>query len=158
FVYEGEDNYEKFQKWVYECSVFMKDARVPKNRQVTQLSPSLGGRAADFFTHVVIQKPKKKWSMSDFMKALFKECFSVNFKTETRDKFMNCKQRGRPIKDFGRELTVLAKTIGGVDKRTFSATLWHGADNWLRTKWADQGLNPEKDPYKKLLKYGERYE
>lgn len=158
FTYNGEENYEKFQKWVYECSVFMKDAQVSKKRQVSQLSPSLGGRAADFFTHEVIQNPRKKWVLSKFIKALFNHCFSSNFRTETRSKFMECKQKGHPIKEYARELLVLSKTVGKIDKGTFSTTFWRGADDWLRAKWADRGLNPEKVSFKDLLKYGERFE
>ncbi len=75
-----------------------------------------------------------------------------------RKKIVDCKQNGRTLKAWLRELRDMAGIIGDVTDRQMSVYMWEGADRYLAGKWAEAGFNPEVCSPAQLEEAGERYE
>ncbi|KZS89810.1 hypothetical protein SISNIDRAFT_392605, partial [Sistotremastrum niveocremeum HHB9708] len=142
-VYDGEDDYTRFQKFVYDCVGYMREGRVPANEQVWHLRNSVSGKALELYTREVVTSHRRTpLSLDNFLTKLFKHCFSPHFKTEMKTKLLRLRQNGREVRDFTTEIQDLSKLVGGIDEEIQRSILWQGADSYIVREWKAKGYDP----------------
>ncbi|KZT21629.1 hypothetical protein NEOLEDRAFT_1073240, partial [Neolentinus lepideus HHB14362 ss-1] len=157
FVYNGEPDFNKFQKWVLETKDWLRLSYIRKNHRVSRLKKYLGGRAYSFYMRDIARNPRK-WSLRRFLEELFNHCFPPDFRTVQRERFLSFQQNGRTVRDFRRRLDELTLSVGHISRRELTLRFWHGADRYLRVRWAEDGFDPEKAKIDELQAAAERYE
>ncbi len=156
-TYNGDPNYKKFEQFVSQLVEFFKACHIRKDRQVRRTQFFLRGKALDFYmTHV--QLNEKEWKLERFLAALFDHCFPQGFRVSQRKKLAECKQNGRALELWIRELKDLARIIGNIPEDQMVVYLWEGADRYIAAKWAENGFNPEVSTTAELEESAERYE
>lgn len=115
FKYNGDADFGVYKSWVYQVKEYLRVAHIHPKRQVLQLQYFLTGDACTFFNQEVIETPDPRvWYLDDFIEELFNFCFPANFRTLQRDRFAECRQDGRKVRDWVAELRALAASIGDV--------------------------------------------
>ncbi|EJD34385.1 hypothetical protein AURDEDRAFT_76216, partial [Auricularia subglabra TFB-10046 SS5] len=71
---------------------------------------------------------------------------------------MKAKQRGRPIKDFAKEIRNLAVRYPDIDEYALRRIFWNGADTYIQLFWTEKGRSLEYDDISTLLIYAQRVE
>ncbi|TFY52877.1 hypothetical protein EVG20_g10362 [Dentipellis fragilis] len=157
FVYNGEPNYTLYQKWILEAKDWLKLSFIRHKNRVACLKKYLSGRAHSFYMRDVARCPSN-WTLARFLEALFDHCFLTNFREIQREKYFAFSQRGHPIRNYRRDLEELADSVGHIAKCDFTIRFWHGADQYLRVRWAEIGLDPETASTDQLERAAERFE
>ena len=157
FKYRGDPNFELFQKWLFEVIEYFKTSGIPRAWRLNRLQRFLEDRAGRFFFQQVVLSTRE-WTLEEFLNALFNHCFSANFRTEQRARLAKCVQRGRTLAEWVVELQNFAGVVGDVSERQLVLNFWHGADSYIRSKWAEAGFNPEIASFDELQLAAERYE
>jgi hypothetical protein len=99
FVYNGELNFQEFDKWVLEVKDWLKHCYIRRKYRVTRLKKYVGRKASAFYMRDVAPTPEG-WSLSQFLQGLFNHCFPPNFRSLQRQKFESFSQKGHPIQDY----------------------------------------------------------
>lgn len=140
-----------------EVGDWLRVSYIQQKRRVSRLKKYVGGRASSFYMRDVA-RDARKWQLNMFLEALFNYCFPANFRTLQREKHHNYAQRGHPIRDYRRDLEDLAVSVGDISKRHLTIRFWQVADQYIRVKWAEAGLDPETSSLNQLERTAERYE
>lgn len=68
------------------------------------------------------------------------------------------RNKGRPIKDFAKDLEKLAIRYPDVDEYAIRRIFWEGVDGYIQVFWAEKGRSLEYDDMNTLLIYAQRAE
>jgi hypothetical protein len=77
-----------------EGKSYLEDGHVTKTNQVRILARYLKGKAHDFYTQQVSDRPEE-WKLSKFLTELFNYCFPLDYHSRQRKKLYRCYQRDK---------------------------------------------------------------
>ncbi|KIJ55915.1 hypothetical protein M422DRAFT_239077 [Sphaerobolus stellatus SS14] len=156
-TYSGEVNLEKFDQWTFAYDNWVEMHALNTKWSVWLLVNFLSGKAATFYMrHVALNK--HQWTRKQVYDGLFNYCFPHDFKIELRQKLTNYYQGRMLFIDFAREVENLAGKFPDVSKWQRIQIIWRGAQQYLRLKWLEHGLNPEKVKWRELIAWGTNIE
>ncbi|KAF8145207.1 hypothetical protein K438DRAFT_1992048 [Mycena galopus ATCC 62051] len=101
---------------------------------------------------------QKQWTVKEVYIALFDYCFPVDFKQQLRMQLMNAYQGKETVRDFARNVQLLAKRVPDISKRQLVQIFWDGVERSIRVKWLDHGMNPEETSLKRLMRWAIQFE
>ncbi|EJD34483.1 hypothetical protein AURDEDRAFT_176481 [Auricularia subglabra TFB-10046 SS5] len=155
--YDGIADYDQFEAFVSKWDSWLRSKDLSDKEAVEYLRHALTGKASTWYTnHVAMQL--KGWSMMKVYKEMYESCFPVNFREDLRDKMMAATQRGRPIKDYAKDLENMSLRYDDIDKGTVKRILWDGVDDYIRLYWIEKGLSLEFSDVPTLIYYAYRVE
>lgn len=155
--WNGEGEFEAYQDWVFHLDHYFKVIEFPKEYQVAEMSQFLSGKARAWFMRVVA-KNATRWTVEKVNEALFDAFFPANLRSQFRHEFLTATQGNMTFKEFAEHVKNLASRLPNVDERDSAIRLWHGAQPYLRVKWAETGFNEELSELEDLEISGERFE
>ena len=82
---------------------YILDYKLPQHKQVRTASYYLTGKAYEYYTTQVSEKPAE-WILRDFFSGFFDHCFPVNFRLEQRRKLEEAKQGNLTVNEFVHQL------------------------------------------------------
>ncbi|EJD38066.1 hypothetical protein AURDEDRAFT_172827 [Auricularia subglabra TFB-10046 SS5] len=149
--YDGDENLAKYEAFVYEWDDWLDARQFNKARAVRMMGKALTGKAKEWFMeHVALGT--YPWSTRELYQEMWEVFFSDDFREELRNKLMKSKQRGRPIKDFAKDLEKLAIGYPDVDEYSIRRIFWDGSDAYIQLFWAEKGRSLEYDDMNTLLR------
>lgn len=140
--WNGEGEFDDYQDWVFHLDHYFKVIEFPKEYQVAEMSQFLSGKARSWFMRVVA-KNAARWTVEKVNEALFDAFFPANLRSQFRHEFLTATQGAMHFKEFAEHIKNLASRLPNVDERDAAIRLWHGAQPYLRVKWAEAGFNEE---------------
>ncbi|KAG2339815.1 hypothetical protein BDR05DRAFT_950798 [Suillus weaverae] len=102
--YDGSADSHAFHRFMTEGKAYLEDGNVSKSNQVQVLARHLKGKAHDFYTRQVSDRPKE-WRLSKFLTELFNYCFPLDFQSRQRKKLYRCYQGDKRFW-FGLNMTI----------------------------------------------------
>ncbi|EJD33580.1 hypothetical protein AURDEDRAFT_177339 [Auricularia subglabra TFB-10046 SS5] len=155
--YDGDENLAKYEAFVYEWDDWLDARQFNEARAVRMMGKALTGKAKEWFMeHVALGT--YPWTTRELYQEMWEVFFSDDFREELRNKLMKSKQRGRPIKDFAKDLEKLAIRYPDVDEYSIRRIFWDGSDAYIQLFWAEKGRSLEYDDMNTLLVYAQRAE
>lgn len=134
-VYDGKDDLDIFDQWVYEVDTW-KDLYQLGDRQMIQiLVQFMSGKASRFFMkHVAMRQCD--WTLKSIYKALFEYCFPSDFIMRLRERLTVGKQEKRDVRDFHRDIETIAVRFPDVSEGTQTNILgWNSDVPSLGSHW-----------------------
>ncbi|EJD38569.1 hypothetical protein AURDEDRAFT_172336 [Auricularia subglabra TFB-10046 SS5] len=137
--YDGTEDLKKFESFVFNWDNWLAPKRLTRERQVALMAQALTGEANEWFmTHVALDE--YPWTVREIYQELYETCFSDDFREELRAKLMKAKQKGRPVKDFAKEIRNLAVRYPDIDEYALRRIFWNGADAYIQLFWTEKVL------------------
>ncbi|KAG8908259.1 hypothetical protein FRB99_008324 [Tulasnella sp. 403] len=156
-TYDGSPNLQRFEQFVFEANQWLDMSNMPSKFRVTSLKRFLTGKAGSWFMEFVAIN-KKAYTLKRFFAELFDHCFPAHFRRQVRDRFLNCSQKERTVREFLREVRTLGQQLPDVDDVQMRLRFWAGSKGYLRVKWAESGYDPENNSLSELEEAAERFE
>ncbi|KAG2136995.1 hypothetical protein DEU56DRAFT_912766 [Suillus clintonianus] len=94
--YDGTADSRVFHRFMTEGKAYLEDSNVSRSKQVRVLARYLKGKAHEFYTRQVSDKPEE-WRLSEFLTELFNYCFPLDYRLRQRKK--NCTAATRAIRE-----------------------------------------------------------
>lgn len=157
FMYNGKADLDVFDQWTYEVDTWCRWHGIDKKTAVQVLVQFLEGKASRFFMRHVSQN-LKKWDTKKVYEGLFDYCFPAHFKLELREKMMSANQGSQTVRDYARELEMMAMRFPDITEREVTLIFWQGIHQGLRLYLIEKGMNPERTTLERLIKYANRRE
>ncbi|EJD46669.1 hypothetical protein AURDEDRAFT_164126 [Auricularia subglabra TFB-10046 SS5] len=155
--YDGTADYDQFEAFVSKWDSWQRSKALSDREAVEYLRHALTGKASTWYTNFVAMQ-LKGWTMKKVYKEMYESCFPVNFREDLRDKMMAATQRGRPIKDYAKDLENMSIRYDDIDKGTVKRILWDGVEDYIRLYWIEKGLSLEFSDVPTLIYYAYRVE
>ncbi|EJD36190.1 hypothetical protein AURDEDRAFT_174721 [Auricularia subglabra TFB-10046 SS5] len=155
--YDGTADYDQFEAFVSKWDSWQRSKELSDKEAVEYLRHALTGKASTWYTNFVAMQ-LKGWTMKKVYKEMYESCFPVNFREDLRDKMMAATQRGRPIKDYAKDLENMSIRYDDIDKGTVKRILWDGVEDYIRLYWIEKGLSLEFSDVPTLIYYAYRVE
>ncbi|KAJ3769927.1 hypothetical protein FB446DRAFT_705819 [Lentinula raphanica] len=155
--YGGEEDIEKYHRFVLEGTQFCREGRIPKDEQVFLISHYLSGKAHSFFT-LKVARNHRKWTLQRFFEELFNFCFPINYRSQQREKIKRCYQNDRPVAEYVYELENLMNLVGAMGKRDKVIKLWDGFNKPMRYELHRAKLSKEVHTWKQIVSEAELIE
>jgi hypothetical protein len=149
FIYKGEVQAELFKKWVRETRLYLKYSGLNRSQSLDILGKYLRKRAYKYYDQEILSK-RKKLTLSQFFSGLFDYVFPPDFRAQQRDRFDECSQHGRNVRDFLQNLRDLANTIGDLEDKDIVLAFWRRCERYLRVELTRDGYSADSIPLQTL--------
>ncbi|KAG6806825.1 hypothetical protein H0H92_009929, partial [Tricholoma furcatifolium] len=156
-TYNGAADIQKFMQFLTHGTAYVKYGCVERRRHVMVLSQHLEGKAWSFYAREVSRDPES-WTMDNFFKELFNECFPVDFRNKQRTKLKNFTQDRHTVKEYVAGLRELFTVVGSTTTRDRIVKLFNGFRPSIQRDLYRKGLNPETSSWKKIVQKAEHAE
>ncbi|EJD37457.1 hypothetical protein AURDEDRAFT_173428 [Auricularia subglabra TFB-10046 SS5] len=156
-VYDGCADLDVFDQWCFEVDLWRSINALQTCWAIPMLSSFLSDKAARFFMNSVIMSDET-WNFRKLYNALFDHCFPVDFKLLLRKKFAQAKQGSRSVREFARDLKIMARRFPDIGKRQMVQVLFEGVHNYIRQKWHEFRYNLDENTYDELVAAAEHFE
>ncbi|EJD33135.1 hypothetical protein AURDEDRAFT_177783 [Auricularia subglabra TFB-10046 SS5] len=156
-VYDGRADLDYFDQWCYEVDWWKRLNGIRTRWIIPMLSSFLSGEASKWFMNNVVLS-EEDWTMRRFYDELFDYCFPSDFKLRLRMRFARAKQGDRDVREFARNLKVLARRFPDIGERQLIQVLWEGVHKYIRSKWFEYGFNVDENTYEELVSAAEAFE
>jgi hypothetical protein len=83
--YSGEVDFRKFNRFLKETCLYVKDAGFSKKEYILRIAPFMKGKALNFYTQKA-EMYEAMWDLKTFYGHLFDYCFPPNYRMNLRDK------------------------------------------------------------------------
>ncbi|KAG8909449.1 hypothetical protein FRC01_006938, partial [Tulasnella sp. 417] len=94
--YDGRAHLETFETFVFEFKNWIKVNCLPPKYQIIAMKRFLTEKAgAHYMTFAAVNL--RKWTVDNYLRALFNYCFPIHFRSQMRSKFNRCVQGGRTM-------------------------------------------------------------
>ncbi|KIO27627.1 hypothetical protein M407DRAFT_51744, partial [Tulasnella calospora MUT 4182] len=156
-TYDGRAHLEMFETFVFEFKNWIKVNCLPEKYQIIAMKRFLTDKAGmHYMTFAAVNL--KKWTVDNYLRALFNHRFPIHFRSQMRAKFNRCVQGGRNTRKFLRELRTLGNRLADIGEVQIKLQFWEGSNPYLRVEWAKAGLDPETSTLTELELAAERFE
>ncbi|EJD47323.1 hypothetical protein AURDEDRAFT_163533 [Auricularia subglabra TFB-10046 SS5] len=147
--YNGADDYDAFEAFIGKWDSYARSHGLKGTDAIDVIQHALKGKASIWYNkHVSLQLDG--WSTKRVYQELYEYCFPASFREDLREKLMSATQRGRPVKDYAKDLENLGIRYSDIDATTVKRIFWEGVDDYIKLYWLDKGLGQE---YKTLVYY-----
>ncbi|KAG5349855.1 hypothetical protein C0989_001595 [Termitomyces sp. Mn162] len=89
--YSGVPDLQAFLQFMTHCTSYVKYGLVQREQQVLVVSEFLTGRAWTFYSREASRAPEE-WTLEQFFKELFNDCFPINYCNKQRNKLQHLRQ------------------------------------------------------------------
>ncbi|KAG8764640.1 hypothetical protein FRC12_007976 [Ceratobasidium sp. 428] len=155
--YNGQDDYDKFELWVYELEQWLKDSGFKKKKAVRYTGTFLTEKAAQWYMDFVAPDPKKH-TVDSIKIGLFSYCFPPDLKAQLRQDFKYARQGNTKFIDYLRQLRRLQRRIPDITDRQICVKLWDTVQPYLKIKWIEAGIDTETTDIETMRESAERFE
>ncbi|KAF9506697.1 hypothetical protein BS47DRAFT_1304922 [Hydnum rufescens UP504] len=121
--YNGATDYDRFESWVSEVGNYYEMIKFEKKLIPQHIQNCLEGKASKWYIIHVAREPHK-WNFESITKGLFDWCFPPEFCQLQRDKFEQYEQRNLKVRDYIRELQIIASRIVDITPRQLIQRCW----------------------------------
>ncbi|KAG6913321.1 hypothetical protein DXG01_007762, partial [Tephrocybe rancida] len=136
------------------CASYLKFSRVKKEHQMLVVSEFLEGKAWTFYARQVSRHPSE-WTLEQFFRALFNECFPMNFRDRQRTKLREFTQGKLTVRSYIAELVELFTIVGSQSKRERIVKMFKGLSYVIRKGLIRIGLTPERSSWNGIIRKAE---
>ncbi|KAL7284480.1 hypothetical protein ACG7TL_001771 [Trametes sanguinea] len=157
FVWDGTADLDVFDQWTYEIDTWAELNDLADRVVVKLMIQFMKGEASRFFMRHVATR-QADWTVKRLYEALFDYCFPTDYKARLCARLERSVQGRSRVRDFVRDLQQLAVRFPDVTDFQLVQIFWKGMNTYLRVYLIEKGLNPEKTPLDKLVKYAVRKE
>ena len=92
-AYDGRAHLETFETFVFEFTNWIKVNNLPEKYQMMVMKRFLTDKAGHhYMTFAAVNL--RKWTVDNYLRALFNHCFPIHFRSQMRSKFNSCTQGG----------------------------------------------------------------
>jgi hypothetical protein len=156
--YSGEVDFRKFNRFLKEGRMYLKDARFPKKEYIMRIAPFLKGKALNFYTQKG-EMYESQWDLKMFFNQLFDYCFPPNYRMNLRDRLENTVQSGdHSVTQYAHNIQELFNMLGNVASEDQVIKLWKGLRPEIQEGlWRDK-LNPDHSTWDEVLEQAIRIE
>ncbi|KIO16588.1 hypothetical protein M407DRAFT_45312, partial [Tulasnella calospora MUT 4182] len=155
--YDGRAHLETFETFVFEFTNWIKVNTLPKKYHMIAMKRFLTDKAGShYMTFAAVNV--RRWTVDNYLRALFNHCFPIHFRSQMRAKFNRCTQGGKNTREFLRELRTLGNRLPDIGEAQIRLQYWEGSHPYLRVEWAKAGLDPETSSLAELEVAAERFE
>ncbi|KAF8687110.1 hypothetical protein RHS03_09993, partial [Rhizoctonia solani] len=156
-AYQGQDNYNPFEKWDYKVDHWLQASRYKGKCAVEHLGMFLSGNALRWYMDFVAPDPKSY--MVDTLKmGLFSYFFPPNLKSKLCCKFKYAQQGNQKFVNYLQALKQLQRQLPDITDRNICNKLWDTVHTYIKVKWIKAGLDEEETDLDILTKMAERFE
>ncbi|KIO27827.1 hypothetical protein M407DRAFT_54106, partial [Tulasnella calospora MUT 4182] len=156
-TYDGKAHLETFETFVFEFMNWAKINGLPEKLQMRAIKRFLTDKAGHhYMTFAAVDV--RKWTVENYLRALFNYCFPIHFRSQMRAKFNRCVQGNRSTREFLQELRTLGNRLPDLGEVQIRLQYWEGSNAYLRVEWAKSGLDPETSSLAELEIAAERFE
>ncbi|KAG6882734.1 hypothetical protein C0995_013911 [Termitomyces sp. Mi166 len=152
--YGGAPALQAFLQFMTHCALYVKYGLVQKERQVLVVLEFLTARAWTFYLREVSRAPED-WTLEQFFKELFNDCFPINYRNKQRHKLQNLRQGKTTVRDYVGELQELFTIVGSTNSKEKVVKLFNGFCLSIQRELYRMGLNPETSKWKKVVSKAE---
>ncbi|KAF8802862.1 hypothetical protein BYT27DRAFT_7072406, partial [Phlegmacium glaucopus] len=145
--------------FMMEGEAYIKDGKIPKERQIRTLAHFLDGKAYDFYMQKVAPDKSKNWNLHKFFTEMFNYCFPLDYKQQIRFRLDNIYQgSNQTVSEYVYELQELYSVIGDIPLRLKVVKLWYSLKPKIqRILWKD-GLHPDYSTWEEIVSKAEMVE
>jgi len=156
--YSGEIDFRKFNRFLKEARMYLKDARFPKKEYIMRIALFLKGKALNFYTQRG-EMYETQWSLKTFFNQLFDYCFPPNYRMNLREKLENANQHSdHLVSQYAHHIQELFGMLGNVAVEDQVVKLWKGLKPKIQEGlWRDK-LNPDHSTWDEVLEQAVRIE
>ncbi|EJD44329.1 hypothetical protein AURDEDRAFT_166710 [Auricularia subglabra TFB-10046 SS5] len=156
-VYDGRADVDVFDQWCYEVDLWKRMNGVRAKWAVALMSGFLSDKALRWFMNNVVLS-KERWTMRKLYDKLFDHCFPSDVKLMLHKRFAQSTQGQRDVREFARDIQVLARRFPDIGERQLIQVLWEGVHAYIRSKWFDYGFNIDENSFEQLVSAAEQFE
>jgi len=156
--YHGEVDFRKFNRFLKETRLYLKDAGFPKREYIMRIAPFLKGKALNFYTQKG-ELYETQWDLKMFYNQLFDFCFPPNYRMNLRDRLEKTIQLpDHPVTQYAHNIQEIFGMLGGVTQEDQVLKLWKGLKPEIQEGlWRDK-LNPDHSSWDEILDQAVRIE
>ncbi|EJD49839.1 hypothetical protein AURDEDRAFT_161393 [Auricularia subglabra TFB-10046 SS5] len=149
-TYNGIDDYDTFEAFIGKWDSYARSHGLKGSDAIDVIQHALKGKASIWYNkHVSLQL--EGWTTKRVYQELYEYCFPASFREDLREKLMSATQRGRPVKDYAKDLENLALRYSDIDAATVKRIFWDGVDDYIKLYWLDKGLGQEYSTLETLM-------
>ncbi|EJD37049.1 hypothetical protein AURDEDRAFT_173897 [Auricularia subglabra TFB-10046 SS5] len=156
-VYDGRADLDLFDQWCFEVDLWKEMNALDIKWVIPLLSSFLADKAARWYMNNVVLSDEE-WTLRRVYDEIFDHCFPTDFKMLLRKKFTHATQGNRNVREFARDLKVLARRFPDVGHRQLVQVFWEGVYRYIRIKWHEYGYNVDENTYDELVDAAEQFE
>lgn len=149
--YDGKADLAVFDKWTYEVSTWARLSKYRDPTALSLLSKQVTGQAGKFFLHYIADN-EDAWTLKSMFEAMFDYCFPTDFKDQLRARLEGTVQGKKRVRDFVREVELLAARFPDVNERSRTQIIWKGFTQSIRLRLIEWGVSPEYSPLEKIVR------
>ena len=156
--YSGEVDFRKFNRFLKETRLYVKDAGFSKKEYILRISPFLKGKALNFYTQKA-EMYEAVWDLKTFYSQLFDYCFPPNYRMNLRDKLDKTIQLpDHSVTQYAHNIQEIFGMLGNVAEEDQILKLWKGLKPDIQEGlWRDK-LNPDHSTWNEILDQAVRIE
>ncbi|EJD49147.1 hypothetical protein AURDEDRAFT_161632 [Auricularia subglabra TFB-10046 SS5] len=156
-VYDGRADLDFFDQWCFEVDLWRTINALDTSWAIPMMTSYLSDKAARFFMNSVIMSDER-WDFRKLYDSLFDHCFPADFKLLLRKRFAQARQGQRSVREFARDLKIMACRFPDVSERQLIQVLFEGVHNYIRQKWHEFRYNVDEHTYDELVLAAEHFE
>jgi hypothetical protein len=126
--------------YIMQCRHFCIEAHLLPKEQVIQCGDYLQGKAAKYFTTMVMLS-ETLFALEDFFKGLYNYCFPPDYWLKQHRRLDNLTQGSMTVKAFAAEVSLLFRVIGTSNEQQRVDKLWNDLRTELQTALWNEGLD-----------------
>lgn len=155
--YDGKQDIEIFDNWVLSVTNYADIMRIRERTMIRMMLEYVTGDAKMFYLKYVAGRADE-WNYQTIFPAIFDYCFPKDFMKRLRIKWNNLAQGKRRVRDYLREIEMIARKFGEMSERTLVLKFWDGLDPELREIMALMNAEPEVDDINEMAEKAEQAE
>ena len=142
-----------------EGEAYLRDGKVPRERQIRILAHHLDGKAYSFYMQKIATDDPNNWDLHKFFTELFNYCFPIDYRQRMRIKLDEFYQKNnQSVSDYVFELQELFSMVGTIPPEMKVVKLWYSLKTRTqKAMWRD-GLNPDSSTWEEIITKAEMIE
>ena len=126
--YDGEPDIELFDNWVHSVTNYADVMRIRERTMIRMMSEYVTGTAKTFYLKHVANRADE-WMYATLFLAIFDYCFPKDFMKRLRAKWSNFTQDNLRVREYVRELELMARKFNEMNERSLVLKFWEGLNS-----------------------------
>jgi len=148
--YDGKPDLELFDGWMNSIITYADVMKIREKTMIKLMSSYVTGNAQLFYSRNVSGK-FDRWTYETLFSAMFDYCFPQEIMRKLRKRWNSASQGKQRVREYIRELELLAARFSEINERTVALKFWEGLNWELREKMCSDRADPELDTLEELI-------
>lgn len=155
--YDGKADIEAFDAWVFSITNYADVMRIREGTMIKMMMEFMTGKPRTFYTNCVVGRTTE-WSYETIFTAIFDYCFPQDAMRKLRARWHNLTQGKRRVREYVREIEVLARRLPELNERAVVLKFWDGLNSDIREIARIKDAEPEIDDLNEIIRKAQEAE